>query len=516
MRAAEQHAHDRKEGTQGLIFPIKLRCASAADLLSEPGLEAGLARALGRAFARARSALPAAVATGAGVVLNAPYLTAPPPAGIDAATLLGLVSRSALSAATARSLPLVPSVRPQLYAGGRPAVAQPLQAFERFDDARLDLDAGAYDIPSYDGGRTSAPTEHRKSKDRWHILRKAKLRLSLESFIDWRIMLDPAKPSADDKTPYLDILSTQRDATAWLVAADAVWSADDLAQEVFLRFADDVPIGQDVLYGYSIFEGARETLANLVYGHPLEGFGPLKPGRRLLGGGDWLLRGGLMLFVGMTVPDTAIGTLPATLGADLTCALQVRDLDFLIDNDNFGPAFGVTWENYESEFGDKSVTVNILPIYPNSAIHYKTLKLRAEDYAAEHTPRDTVFFGQLRLLTQATLDATPAALRSQLDPLSGPETKALDEAKRLDVWDPDWAGAYVYVKLKLTADELAVARQRPAALRVLPEVVNWIKQGPTGYDWARGFRRFLKNTFGDRPPDRRPEDGTVFEFVLAD
>ena len=44
----------------GLTFPIKLRCASAADLMSEPGLEAALSRALGRAFARARAALPVA------------------------------------------------------------------------------------------------------------------------------------------------------------------------------------------------------------------------------------------------------------------------------------------------------------------------------------------------------------------------------------------------------------------------------------------------------------------------
>jgi hypothetical protein len=498
-----------------LTFPIKLRCTSPEDLRNEPALEEALARALGRAFAKAQTALPLALATGAGVLLKTPHLTSPPPAGMDAASLLGLVSRAVMRAAAARSLPLVPSVRPRLRVGGRPAVAQPPHVFERFDDARLDLDTGTYDIPSYDGGRTSTPTEHRKARTLWHVLRKARLRLSLDSFIDWRIALDPGKPSADDKTPYLDILPTQRAAIAWLVTADAVWSADDLAQEVLLRFADDVPFGQDVLYGYSIFESARETLANLVSGHPLEGFGPLRPGRRLIGGGDWLLRGSLMLFVGMAVPNTAISTL-ATLGTDLTCGLRARDLDFLIDDDNFGPAFGVTWDNYKSQFGDKPVTVDILPIYPNSAIHYKTLRLRAEDYAAAHTARDTVFFGQLRLLTQATLDAMPAALRSQLNPLSGPETKALDEANRFGVWDPDWAGAYIYVKLKLTADELAVARQRPAALRVLPQIVNWIKQDPTDYDWAKGFHRFLRNTFGDRPPDKRPDDGTVFEFVLAE
>jgi hypothetical protein len=100
----------------------------------------------------------------------------------------------------------------------RPAAAEQARArevSELFDPARFDASHETYAIPSYDktpaggkptsvairGGGTPAPTEHRKSKDRWHIVRKAKLRLSLESFIDWRNALDPGKPGADEKTP---------------------------------------------------------------------------------------------------------------------------------------------------------------------------------------------------------------------------------------------------------------------------------------------------------------------------
>src|SRR5262249_52489083 len=63
--------------------------------------------------------------------------------------------------------------------------------------------------------------------------------------------------------------------------------------------------------------------------------------------------------------------------------------------------------------------------------------------------------------------------------------------------------------------ELAQARHRPAALRVLPDMVNWVNQEP-GWDWHKGFYPFLKHTFGERPPDTRPDDGTVFEYVLAE
>src|SRR5262252_1013420 len=83
-----------------LTFPIKLRCTSVEDLCSEPGLEAALTRTIGRAFAKARRALPAAVATGAGVVLKAPALVRPGAiSGSDDATILERIRRAVTAAA---------------------------------------------------------------------------------------------------------------------------------------------------------------------------------------------------------------------------------------------------------------------------------------------------------------------------------------------------------------------------------------------------------------------------------
>lgn len=156
MRAAEQHAHDRKEGTQGLIFPIKLRCASAADLLSEPGLEAGLARALGRAFARARSALPAETAVGDGIALRPPHLTSGNATGTQATELLALVQRAIETAARAQSLPRA-GVTGRT---GPPASDLPRQLAERFDPDRYDPRTGGYNVPSYQrGGNVKVPAK---------------------------------------------------------------------------------------------------------------------------------------------------------------------------------------------------------------------------------------------------------------------------------------------------------------------------------------------------------------------
>ena len=226
-----------------------------------------MARALGRAFAAAQAALPAALAVGQGVVLKSPQLINPAQVDArDADQVLQRVRRAIEAAAHVRSLPL------SLPAPAERQRGQPIRAaFERFDDARVDIDSGAYDIPSYDGRRVAAPIEHRRSKRRWRVERRAKLRLSLDSFLDWRGSLAPDKPDAGDKTAYLDFLSTVREANAWLVVADAVWDADDLADEVTEYFFEQAPSEQQYTYGYTVYEESRQALANRVGGgHPLE------------------------------------------------------------------------------------------------------------------------------------------------------------------------------------------------------------------------------------------------------
>jgi hypothetical protein len=160
MRAAEQHARDRIGGPQGLTFPIKLRCTSVADLLSEPGLEAGLARALGRAFARARLALPAPVAFGSGVALQAPYLTGSALGGAQASALLARIRTAIEAVAGAQSLPTAATSTARSQAQDRrPRRTEaegnlPAEVAERFDPGRFDPEDAAYELPSYLGGRT--------------------------------------------------------------------------------------------------------------------------------------------------------------------------------------------------------------------------------------------------------------------------------------------------------------------------------------------------------------------------
>jgi hypothetical protein len=147
-----------------LTFPIKLRCTSPEDLCSEPGLEAALMRAIGRAFAKARRALPAAVATGAGVVLKAPVLVRPGAvSGGDAATILERVRRAVVAAASAKGLPLATHRQPARAMSKGAASARPaLEVSETFDPARYDATRSTYEIPAYDGAKKQATVTTKK------------------------------------------------------------------------------------------------------------------------------------------------------------------------------------------------------------------------------------------------------------------------------------------------------------------------------------------------------------------
>jgi hypothetical protein len=155
MNAAERHPSEREPGSGGLTFPIKLRCTSVTDLLSEPGLEAGFARALGRAFARAGYTLPAPLAVGGGVALQPPYLAGGALGEAQASTLLIRVQRALESAARAQSLPIAATSTTRLQEQERqpnqtnPEIHQPAELAERFDPARYDAASETYLIPSY-------------------------------------------------------------------------------------------------------------------------------------------------------------------------------------------------------------------------------------------------------------------------------------------------------------------------------------------------------------------------------
>ena len=144
----------------GLTFPIKLRCASAADLMSEPGLEAALSRALGRAFARARAALPVPLVLGSGVALQAPRLVAGGLSGADATALLARVRGAAEAAARAQSIPTVATrtLAPVNSSRDRTDV-EPVSSrgAERFGRERFEAESRTYNVPSYGGGTVDVP-----------------------------------------------------------------------------------------------------------------------------------------------------------------------------------------------------------------------------------------------------------------------------------------------------------------------------------------------------------------------
>jgi hypothetical protein len=137
-------------GGCSLYYPIRLRCATVAEALTNPELEDALARALGRAFAHARAALPAAVVVGDGVVLQPAQLMKGDLSTNDATALLARVSRAIETATRTQALPLS---KPLLAH----AETQAIDVSEPFDPQRYDPVTNTYDVPSYKGGRRKVP-----------------------------------------------------------------------------------------------------------------------------------------------------------------------------------------------------------------------------------------------------------------------------------------------------------------------------------------------------------------------
>jgi hypothetical protein len=150
-----------REKDGGISFPIKLRCASLNDLMSEPALEPALTRALGRAFARARSVLPAALATGDGVVLQPPVLIGRGIPGDQATTLLARVQRAIDAAARAQSLPWLAAQT--IDDDRRLVTGSPREIAERFDPKRYDPQTASYQVPSYQGSTKQVPARSQAS-----------------------------------------------------------------------------------------------------------------------------------------------------------------------------------------------------------------------------------------------------------------------------------------------------------------------------------------------------------------
>ena len=146
MSRPEVRALDR-----GLTFPIKLRCQSVGDLLSDLGLEAGLTRALGRAFARARAAFPIAEA---GLVLQPPYLTDNLLGGAQADALLARIQRAIDTAARAQMHITNERKRRRDRRGStnHETGVTAREIGEPLEPGRYDRKLGAYVIDSYQGG----------------------------------------------------------------------------------------------------------------------------------------------------------------------------------------------------------------------------------------------------------------------------------------------------------------------------------------------------------------------------
>jgi hypothetical protein len=397
-----------------------------------------------------------------------------------------------------------------------------VEVHEPYDPARED--DNTYRVPSYQsrGHPVSvalrSPRRGRQTRP-WGVRLSLSFRIRVDRFIEWMDSLQNRSSAfvRENQAKYFDLLGTVRSATAWLVMTNQPVLVETLAAAVRERFADFVPAARDFIYGYSVFEAARLRLLSAEEGNQLHALPDMgsNPGGVTRDGHAFLNRNGMLLFVAITLPRVDLAQL-AVLGQEIAISLRVRDLDFIVNDDSFERLFRVSWRNYLTEFGDQPTSVRVQTVTPTARVHYNTLRFLVEERIAERVKETAAYFGNLYLLNQPTLNWTPPPVRTRLASITDDATRALDEQRRFGHWEAGWAGAFLYAVLSLTPEDRAITRHRPEARRLTPLLLARLQGDAGDSDWQNGLLHFLDANFGANPPETRPEDGTVFEFVLAE
>ncbi len=392
---------------------------------------------------------------------------------------------------------------------------------ESHDGARARSGGNEYALPSYDrsGQTRNVPIRHNgPSQRRWQIQKRITVSVQLERFVQCLENLTPEDPAiAEIRALYPDSLDKEFPVVFRLAVANQTLALETLKAEVEEEIKNSVPASREYHYAYTYLEAGRRKMLALDDHHRLRELPDMtrNPGFFDAEGNVYLWRGGMVLFASLSLPRVVESQL-ITYGEEISISLSVRDLDFIVNPESFERLFHVSWSNYVSEFGARSTSLWIRPIYPNRRAQFRTLKFLVESRIAGTVDAEAAYFGNLHLLNESTVDWLPPVARAQAREISDGTTLRLNEAQREGTWEPDWAGAFIYAICNPTREELYLARHRPEARRLARHLVSLLEGDPDDPDWRRSLLRFLRNTFGSHPADARPEEGSVFELVLAE
>jgi hypothetical protein len=253
-----------------LTFPIKLRCTSLADLLTEPGLEAALTRTLCKAFARARSALPSNMAFGDGVVLQPPTIAGNGLSADQNRALLSRVQRAIEAAARVQLLPLAsPDQAARTGRQARAAETADVPArgiAERFDPERLVSETLDYRVPSYQGPGTPAKLPVQQTSE--STLSEAEILVRLNG-ADRQLLDDLFESTPFDQLLLVMIGFAKGAPKTFLAMLRAKLQADGERHARQLRRTDNDVVAEDSRQRIEVSRRMREVIQQIPIARPL-------------------------------------------------------------------------------------------------------------------------------------------------------------------------------------------------------------------------------------------------------
>jgi len=286
--------------------------------------------------------------------------------------------------------------------------------------------------------------------------------------------------------------------------------------------------GEAFWFAYTVEPADRLRLLLLDEGGGLARALPdLTPNERLVDGTPLVLsRGALVAFLSFSAPIRAAAGI--LLGPDLAVELPLRELGFLIEPDSFRAAFGVDWQQYSDELGDRRATLHLQQLTTRKGLHHDTLdQLLRDEVRRSRVARGAWFFGELMLLTRARLEALPEPARAELAPNARPATLALPGGSEPGRWQPDWDGAFAYVALTPDRADRELVRERALARARATELIALLQADRSHLLWAYNILTLLRQAYRPQPASfkyllrelEEREGGrwfrTLFDFVDA-
>ena len=335
---------------------------------------------------------------------------------------------------------------------------------EEYDPSREAV-MSAYKVPSYRGHGESKSIpiqpQPRSRSNPWFIRKAIDFHARLGNFFDFVESFGPLP----DKDLYIDQYKDLHWVSLWLVEVNQEFTWDELPElaEVIHARAEQLS-GGPVYYVWSVKDRVLRQLIKLdedrIVAREIPGLLQHNP-RYLTDMG--IKAGGWLLFVSMVVPKVVKEGKILSYFDEVTVALPLHALAFIVDGKSFERIFGVSWNDYLSENGDQPATLRMLPVTTNRRAHFKQLKTLVEQRVAVKVDKNSAYFGNLYLLNQSRLNWLPPAARTRARELTDDLTLPLVESRREGWWEPDWTGAFIYAVISPAELQSGLARLRPEA-----------------------------------------------------